>query len=589
MPCARTLALSALLTLAAASWCAAEPPPRTWWGARELPRQWTAGVPESGAVRQPDVITRDEQVQTVSLKEAIALALENNPRIAARRLEPMRLREGVLGAQAIFDPTVAGEVMQNHSITPNASSLAGQRTLKIDDRVANFHLFKTFRTGTIGTIDFLNERLDNNARFQQLRPEYSPALNLSIVQPLLRNFGWDFTYLVVRVAEQTADAALFQYQADLADFVTEVIQAYWNVVRARDTLEVQRESLGLAVRTVDENQARVKVGLLPPVATLEAQADAKLREEQVLIAENTLALTRQQLAQLAYYRPDATFVPRTLEPIEEAAPEEIAVDLDQTLSTALAARAEIQASARGVEVQQLNEKIAGNALLPRLDLVGGYGVNGLSGQNRAVLREGTTFTTIPIGRNCVQIRPDPDPLFACTVAALAPRSDFAGSRQEAYDRLVSNDFKTYSFGLQFQVPLSNAGARSDYAQSRISRGQAELGHRELLSSVTLEVRQTVSDVLTTRQRIDTTRVARELAEENQRNQQKRHEVGMATTKDLLDFQTRLTTARASEVAAKIEHAIAVARWRRARGEILSHYQIVVEHPARHSPPWFARF
>ena len=64
---------------------------------------------------------------------------------------------------------------------------------------------------------------------------------------------------------------------------------------------------------------------------------------------------------------------------------------------------------------------------------------------------------------------------------------------------------------------------------------------------------------------------------------------MATTKDLLDFQTRLTTARAAEVQAKIDYAIAVAQWRRAQGRLLSHYQVVVERKGRPSVPWFARF
>ena len=64
---------------------------------------------------------------------------------------------------------------------------------------------------------------------------------------------------------------------------------------------------------------------------------------------------------------------------------------------------------------------------------------------------------------------------------------------------------------------------------------------------------------------------------------------MATTKDLLDFQTRLTTARAAEVQAKIDHAIAVARLRRAQGRLLVSYQIVVERPGRHVAPWFAKF
>jgi len=64
---------------------------------------------------------------------------------------------------------------------------------------------------------------------------------------------------------------------------------------------------------------------------------------------------------------------------------------------------------------------------------------------------------------------------------------------------------------------------------------------------------------------------------------------MATTKDLLDFQTRLTEARFAEVTAKFEHNIAVAAWRRAEGRLLDQYHIVVEHPGKRSTPWFARF
>src|SRR5207247_1736131 len=131
--------------------------PRTWWGATELARQWRPGVPESAALQVPTPITRDDRVQEVSLKEAIALALANNPGIAARRLEPVRQGATVLQSQAQFDPIFSGELMQRHSSTPNTSSLAGTTTLNVDDRTANFHLFKTFRSGTMTTIDFLNE------------------------------------------------------------------------------------------------------------------------------------------------------------------------------------------------------------------------------------------------------------------------------------------------------------------------------------------------------------------------------------------------------------------------------------------------
>ena len=590
MSAARTLVATVLLAASGSAAWTAPPPPSssTWWGASEISRQWQRQIPPSPALTVPLPITHDEHVESVTLKDTIALALENNPGIAAQRLEPTRQGEGILRSQAQYDPIASAEVQKAESITPNASSLSGTRTLNIDDRFANFHLFKTFRTGTSANLDFLNDRLEDSATFQQLRPQYKPVFNLSVVQPLLQNFGWDFSYLVVRVAEQTAEASFYTYKAQLTDFVELVIEAYWNIVGARENLAVQRESKALADRTTQENEARVRVGLLPPVAVLEAQADAASREEQVIIAENTLAVARQQLAQIAFYRPDATFIPRTLEPVEEVAPEDVTVDLDETLTSALAERPEIQASAHGVTAQMLNERIAGNALLPRLDLVGSYGQNGLSGTNRPFARPSTILSPTDLTNSSTKCEPLPSGHFLCFINVTA-NSPFSGSVGDAYNRLVSTDFYSYSFGLQFQVPLSNAQARSNLADSRIARDQAELNHRQLLSTVTLQARQAVADLTSARQRIDTTRVARELAEENLKNQTKRHEVGMATTKDLLDFQTRLTTARAAEVQAKIDYATAVARWRRSKGELLAHYQVVLDQPGRGSAPWFARF
>lgn len=522
--------------------------------------QWRLTLPPSEATRLGGPITRDDTVARVSLKEAIALALEHNPGIAARRLEPTLAAADVLGAQAKFDPTIDGEATYSRADTPNASALAGTNALVQRTREINVGLQKLLRTGGLARVDLLTDRRTTNAIFASLSPEYSPELRFSLTQPLLRDFGLDFAYLVVKVADSTATAAVHQYEADLAEFVQAVVEAYWNVVGARENVEVQREALTLAARTVEENQARVRVGLLAPVAVLEAQAQAKARETDLIVAENELETNRQRLAQLVFFRPTGAVVPRTLEPADDVVMTPIDVDENQALERALHERPEVLASALGVQARQYSERTARNALLPRLDVVGAYGLSGLSGGAKRVTFGGT----------------------------VAPPSPFAGSEGKAYDVLTDGNFDNYSVGLRFEVPLSNALAKSDFAKRRIQREQAELRHRELLSQVMLEVRETTASVLAARKAVETSRVARELAEENLRNQQKRHEVGMATTKDLLDFQTRLTEARSTEVQARVRYAIAVAAWRRAQGALLETYQVVVQHPSR-GKPWFTWF
>jgi outer membrane protein TolC len=356
--------------------------------------------------------------------------------------------------------------------------------------------------------------------------------------------------------------------------VLTVVDAYWNVVGARENVEVQRESLELAQRTVQENEARVRVGLLAPVAVLEAQAQAKARETDVIVAENLLKTSRLRLAQLAYFRPNGTVLPRMLEPSEDGQPEGIHIDEDAALVAALAERPEILASASAVEARQYDERVTSNQLLPRFDIVGSYGLLGLSGTNQ----QGPP--------RCFDLDGDPGTPPICIEPA--DPSPFAGSKSRAYDRLGSGNYDAYNVGLRVQIPIANAQARADQSRSRVALDQAELRHRQLLSTVTLEVRDSAADVEASQEAIETSRVARELAEENLRNQEKRHEVGMATTKDLLDFQTQLTEARFIEVQARVRHAIAVARWRRAQGQLLSQYQIVVENQRR-STPWFAKF
>jgi len=576
--------LGLLLVLLTATGAAATDPtppplPEASYRFSVLMDQWRPRLEPSDALRHPVSITRDDTVEHVTLQDAIAIALENNPGIAASRLEPTRVSADILNAQSQFDYVLGGDVqVWGEAHIPNASTLTGVDTTVERERFYNVSLAKMFRTGTQFRTDFINPRTTSNASFVQLSPQYAPELRFSVVQPLLRDFGWNFSYLIVRVAENFADAALYQYEADLADFVLAVVDAYWNVVGARQNVEVRRESLQLAERTVQENEARVRVGLLAPVAVLEAQAQAKARETDVIVADNLLKTARLRLAQLAYFRPQGTVLPRMLEPSEQGQPEGIHIDEDAALVTAMAERPEVLASASAVKARQYDQRIASNHLLPRFDLVGSYGLLGLSGTNQ----EGPP--------RCFDVDVDGDPTTPPTAVCAEPSepSPFTGNKSRAYDRLVSGDWNRYAVGFRVQIPIANAQGRADQARSRVALNQAELRHRELLSNVTLEVRDTAADLEATQQAIETSRVARELAEENLRNQEKRHEVGMATTKDLLDFQTQLTEARFTEVQARVRHAVAVARWRRAQGQLLSHYQIVVENKRR-STPWFAKF
>ncbi|MCC6847932.1 MAG: TolC family protein [Deltaproteobacteria bacterium] len=521
--------------------------------------QWAYRAP---AIDTPDASIAETETARLTVAEAVHQALLHNPGIAAQRLTPLRQREDVRTAEAIFDPIISGAVNKDRRKAPNSSALAGVPISVQENVNFNASFAKTLRTGGDFRIDFTNNRFVSNARFQGLIPQYEPELLFSLNQPLLRNFGLNFAYLLVDVTKLQSEAAAWQYRADLANFVKRVIAGYWIVVYTRQNLAVQRESLALAHQTLRENQERVRVGLLAPVAVKEAESQAAAREQQVIVANNQLDNALRTLQQVVYLQKGAAFIPRPIEPIDDPRTTPVVVDAQAALNLALEQRPEVHAQTYDLKSKQVTARVRENQLLPRVDFVGNFGLNGLSGDAVSVV----------------------DPSTGQQV-----QTPYDGSYWEALDRLTSKKFYSYQAGVEVEIPIGNAAAKSEYAKAKIDVSQSELTRRQLFSTISLEVSTAVNDVVANIKRIEASRIARELAEENLRNQQKRLEVGIATTKDVLDFQDDLTQARGIELQAATDYNISLAELARAQGTLLDEYSVVVEIPGKRFTPWWARF
>ena len=139
------------------------------------------------------------------------------------------------------------------------------------------------------------------------------------------------------------------------------------------------------------------------------------------------------------------------------------------------------------------------------------------------------------------------------------------------------------------MPIANAQAKADYAQAKINTERSWLSLHQLEENVTLEVKTAVSNLESDLKSVEATRIARELAEENLRNQKARYDVGLATTKDIVDYQDRLTQAQRQEILAMTRYNTDLAELRRVDGTLLEARNVVVELPKPEGAPWWARF
>ncbi|MBI2088677.1 MAG: TolC family protein [Deltaproteobacteria bacterium] len=518
--------------------------------------QWTPQLPPTTKYTLDFLRTADEQTATLTLREAVLVGLENNPGIEVARLEPFRAAEQTMIEKSIFDPTLNMEFDKNFTIEPKGTTASTffQPIQATRNRDYNLSLKKLLRTGAQVGISFLNNRFVSSLPNQVLKPQYRPQLGFTLLQPLLRDFGLGLTTIFVRIAENRERSSVFDYQARLAQLIQRITEAYWAVTFAKENLRVQQKGVELADALSREAEARVRAGVLPPVAVLEARAEKARREERVIEAENGLAIARSDLRLTLNLNPERTFLPRKIEPAEAPSVVPVPIEPVRSRETALTRRPEVLAADLNVQNQALQLRYAENQLLPRLDLKAGAGLTGLAGD----LKPGQT-------------------------------NPFPGNYGTAVDRLGSGEFYNYSVGIVLQFPLGNGQARGNFARTRIELDQAKARLRDLVSQVTLDVEKALADVETNFKRIQSTRQARELAEENLRGQEKRFAVGLVTQKDVIDFQSRFLEAQGAEVRAVTDYNNSISRLRLAQGTLLDYYNVRIEGPRKEADPWWARF
>lgn len=508
-------------------------------------------------------ITRAEgEPRGLSLAEAVRAAVENNPGIRAMADVPQSAAYAPLGATGAFDPSFRINAEASDLHAPVGSALASGLSVFQEKAVrAGTSISKLLRSGANVGVEWQTGIIDTNSRFFTINPRYENQLNFSLRQPLLRNFWAANENSLVLVSRSRAEESVATFEVTLADFVARVIDAYWANVQAAAELEVAKRSVALAQEVVRDAEAKVAVGLLPPVATKEAQADAAAREETAISAENDLIVSGRNLQHEVMLGAAQNRAPEPIQPIEEHLVTPVELDRATSLRTAVESRAEIRGATLALGRQRTEEKRARNALLPSLDIVARYGLLGLAGDAKPI--------TDDMGN--VQYSP------------------YNGDYGDSLNTMINNDFQDYGVGLEFEVPFGNASAKATLAQAEIGVRRASHDLEQVVSTVALDVERALANVASAAKRVTASKVARELAEENLRNQTRRFELGAVTTKDVLDFQEKLARAMASEVRAISDHARAVTRLRVADGTLLTRFGIEVQNPNKPGQPWWYQF
>jgi outer membrane protein TolC len=459
----------------------------------------------------------------LTLSEAIKMAAEKNLDVRAELYNPALFEADIHRNRAIYNPLFTAQTSYSDSTTPTVNvntpiSIAGQAFQ------LNTGLSQLLWTGATASVGF------NNAYSSSNRGEFDywqSSVGVSLYQPLLKNLGREATEVNINVSRLSKFASIEKFNTRLLNTVAQVKNEYYKLYNLREQVEVKKVSHELAKKILSETRARVDAGVLPAMEILNAEFGAVSREKDLIDAERAV---RDQIDVLRLLlqiegRGDISVVdlPRR---------ELIEVSEDDALKRALN-RQDIREQKRNLEIAELQTRVFSNKTRPDLALVASSSVVGLD-----------------------------------------------SSYQRNLERMASFDYPAWSVGLNFSYPLGNGAAENDYRRSRLKTEQTALQIRSLEEGAANEVQAAIRGVTTGYKQIEVADRGRSFAEERLRAFIRKNEVGLATTKDVLDVENDLATAKSNQISAVVGYNNAITRLWQVTGELLEREGIqVVENDA----------
>jgi len=239
---------------------------------------------------------------SLSLDDAIEMALKNNNDIGVSRAGTKTSNLDLLGVKGAYDPLVASTNFYESVSVPTASAIGGavngsvtttrtSNNISIDGLVplggASYSaVFNSSRNTTSNTNSFLN-------------PQFPSSLNFSYTQPLRRNRSIDAARRNIQIAKKNIEISETQLQTEAMNVVNTVEQAYWDLVYAMRSIEVQTDTLKQARAQLESNSRMVEKGVLAPIEIVAARAQiaydqysAVLRRAELQIASEVRTAAR---------------------------------------------------------------------------------------------------------------------------------------------------------------------------------------------------------------------------------------------------------------------------------------------------------
>jgi len=533
----------------------------------------------------------------LSLNDAIRKALENNNDIAVAR-DDVRFAETQLRAlEGIFDTVFAITPQYDKRISPQSSSLGGSGssgTTSTTTYSFSPSVNKQFgRGGGSYFLSFANSKTDTSNSFSLLNPFYSSNLSLNFNQPLLRNRSIDNNRRQIRIQRKRLDQSDADFRQRTIQVISQVQQAYWELVFALRDQQNQLANLNLSRENLKNVEAQIAAGAKAPLERAEVQTELANRQSSLLIAVQNVSIAENNLKTLILKDPDNPEWFSQITPTDTPKFDTAPVNLQDALKAARENRPELRRLKLQNDINQIDITYFKNQTRPQIDLTGTVALTGLAGSDVSNAPPVGTLVPLISGnpltnanafflqqirniQTALGVTPVTSPLVATTGGG--PNPDLIGGYGRDLSNLFGGKTRNVTIGVAISLPFKNKTAEANLAGARIQQEQLQSSRRAQEQLIEVDVRNAAQSVETARMRVLSAREARINAEMQLEGEQRLYQVGRSTTFLLFQRENALTNARASELRAETDYNKALADLQRATSTTLRVNNVIVDSP-----------
>src|ERR1700733_7236899 len=539
-------------------------------------------VPQPNLANSPriDTLVKDGVLE-LSLKDAIALALENNLDIAIARYnipiaaaDVLRTQAGgsfrgvntgvvqntpgggvggfgtagtgagaggtsggaggagsgasglvtsTLGAGTIvssYDPSISGVFSVEHFTEPVSNIiLYGVPTLQQNSTIGDIVYTQAFPTGTSLSAVFDNSRGTSNSPNNFLNPNLNSYYHFALQQQLLAGFGFGPNLRFLRIAKNNQRISDAAFKLQVATTITQIANMYWDLVAAYEDEGVKSRSLDFARQALESGRKQLALQAIPAMDVMKDEADEISREQDLTIAKTTLQF-QELLMKNALTK-----------------------NLDDPILEAMPVRPTDLSSMTDTTPQGPTEDMIARALRDRLEL----GELDINLQNSRISHDAARNALLPsvaltayYGGSGLAGLENP----VAGVPSTSP-TNFGGAVRTAFN----NSAPDYYVGVSVNVPIRNRVAKSDQYRAELETRQSELQLQQLKKQIRIEVRNAQYALEQNEARVVSARRGRDLAQKTFDITAKEQELGAGSNYQTLTARRDLAVAESALVAA----------------------------------------